>query len=109
MLFRSAAILSAIERDDARAFVATIPRGGRVVLGGRPRQAAAAVTAYLRRRGVRASLGPTVAASVAGQDGDPILVLASAEQLDGAPEAAFRWDAMNGRWDLISLQAPVPP
>lgn len=104
-----ATIVTAIESNDAAGFLATIPRGARVTLYGRANQSSAAVGREVRRHGVREMFGPSVRAIVAGEDGDPRLVLFSQERDDAAvdwvPEAGFRWDAAHGRWTLISIHA----
>ncbi|MCA9605999.1 MAG: hypothetical protein KC619_10415, partial [Myxococcales bacterium] len=104
-----APIVDAILRDDLDVFLATIPRGGRVELFGRARQATATVRREIRRHGLREMLGPHVRAIIGGSDEDPHLVLFSVERddqaLDWIPEAAFRWDTGRGRWDLVAIRA----
>jgi hypothetical protein len=69
------------------------------------------VRARVRREGGLRRLlgGRNASASLLGNEDNPLLVLFSNDIVDrAAPEASFRWDAMNGQWELISLQDPPP-
>lgn len=93
-------------------FVSLVPRGGSVVLFGRPTRDMNAVRARIRREGgMTEMIGREVDAAVVGDAGSPILVVWSGWRESNIvdrpnPQATFRWDAANRRWDLVTLGNP---
>lgn len=104
-------LLATVVDGDVDSFLSTIPRGARIRLFGQARAPAAAVRARIQREGglVRLLGGRNASASVVGDADSPLLLVSSNDIVDRpAPEASFRWDAMNGSWELISIQEPPP-
>ncbi len=102
-------VLATVVGDDVDSFLSAIPRGARIRLFGQARAPAAAVRARIQREGglVRLLGGQSASADVVGDADSPLLLVYSNDIVDRpAPEASFRWDAMNGSWELISIQEP---
>ena len=82
-----------------------------MLYGRRTRSGGAVRSRVTREGGLVQLLGREVTASVGGATDNPILIVLSGWRERNVvdeltPEANFRWDAMNGRWDLVSLQEP---